>query len=47
MSAFVAEKITLEEHVARVARDPQIQSPSQIYDKLAQENIINDDQFQV
>jgi protein AFG1 len=42
----VTQRIPLDEHITRVARIKNIRKPSQIYDKLATEKIINDDSFQ-
>ena len=40
------EKITLDEHIAKIARQG-VQTPSEIYQLLVSQNVINDDSFQV
>ena len=47
LSMLLSEKIPLDEHISRVSRRPDIRKPSQIYNQLAQDKIINDDSFQV
>jgi len=39
------EKITLDEHIAKIARQG-VQTPSEIYQLLVSQNVINDDSFQ-
>lgn len=46
LSMLLSEKIPLDEHISRVSRRPDIRKPSQIYNQLAQDKIINDDSFQ-
>ena len=40
------EKITLDEHIAKIARQG-VQTPSEIYQLLVSQKVINDDSFQV
>ena len=39
-------KITLDEHIAKIARQG-VQTPSEIYQLLVSQKVINDDSFQV
>jgi len=39
------EKITLDEHIAKIARQG-VQTPSEIYQLLVSQKVINDDSFQ-
>ena len=47
LSHRAAEKITLDEQIRRVAKSGKADKPSQIYEILANQRVINDDQFQV
>ena len=40
------QKITLDEHIAKIARQG-VRTPSEIYQLLVSQNVINDDSFQV